>query len=413
MVDWSEAAPRKRLRRFLAVAGPGVVVMLADTDAGSIVTAAQSGAGWGYRLLWLQLALIPVLYIVQELTVRLGVVTGQGQTQLIGRHFGRFWAWVSVLTLLVCCMGALMTELAGLAGVGALLNLPPSLTMILVVGALLLMAYTHSYLTVERIAIALGAFELVFLVVAVLVRPDPQVMLAQAVDIPWGDRKYLYLVAANIGAVIMPWMVFFQQSAIVEKKITIADLPAARADTMLGAVLTQVIMASVLVAAAATLGASGHDGELDTVQRIAEAITPYLGNFGGKLLFGLGMAGAALVAAIVVTITAARTLSELLGLKCSLDHDPREAPWFYGAYSVALIGCALVVASGVNLVSLSVGVQVMNSLLLPPVLGFLFLLARRLPQPYRLQGLYAAICSGVIVVAAGFGVYSGIAGLFE
>ena len=224
-------------------------------------------------------------------------------------------------------MGALMTELAGLAGVGALLNLPPSLTMILVVGALLLMAYTHSYLTVERIAIALGAFELVFLVVAVLARPDPQVMLAQAVDIPWGDRKYLYLVAANIGAVIMPWMVFFQQSAIVEKKITIADLPAARADTMLGAVLTQVIMASVLVAAAATLGASGHDGELDTVQRIAEAITPYLGNFGGKLLFGLGMAGAALVAAIVVTITAARTLSELLGLKCSLDHDPREAPW--------------------------------------------------------------------------------------
>jgi Mn2+/Fe2+ NRAMP family transporter len=414
MVDWSEATPRQKFRRFLAVAGPGLVVMLADTDAGSIVTAAQSGAGWGYRLLWLQIALIPVLYIVQELTVRLGVVTGKGHAQLISQHFGRFWAWFSVLTLLVCCIGALTTELAGLAGVGALLNLPVPLTMILVVGALLLMAFTHSYLTVERIAISLGLFELVFLVVVMLARPDPHAMLAQAIDIPWGDRKYSYLVAANIGAVIMPWMVFFQQGAMIDKKLTVADLPAARADTLLGAVLTQVIMASVLVATAATIGLSGHDGgDLDTVQRIAEAITPYLGDFGGRLLFGLGMAGAALVAAIVVTLTAARTFSELLGLKCSLDHDPSEAPWFYGAYTLALIGCAVVVASGVNLVALSVGVQVMNALLLPPVLGFLYLLARRLPEPFRLQGPYATLCAGIIVVAAGFGVYSGVAGLFE
>jgi NRAMP (natural resistance-associated macrophage protein)-like metal ion transporter len=417
MVDWSEATPRQKFRRFLAVAGPGLVVMLADTDAGSIVTAAQSGADWGYRLLWLQIALIPVLYIVQELTVRLGVVTGQGHAQLISRHFGRFWAWFSVLTLLVCCIGALTTELAGLAGVGALLGLPVPLTMILVVGALLLMAFTHSYLTVERIAISLGAFELVFLVAVVLARPDPHAMLAQALDIPWGDRKYLYLVAANIGAVIMPWMVFFQQGAMIDKKLTVEDLPAARADTMLGAVLTQVIMASVLIATAATIGLSGqnsgHEGELDTVQRIAEAITPYLGEFGGRLLFGLGMAGAALVAAIVVTLTAARTFSELLGVKCSLDHAPREAPWFYGAYALALIVCGAVVASGVNLVALSVGVQVMNALLLPPVLGFLFLLARRLPEPFRLQGPYAALCAGIIAVAAGFGVYSGIAGLFE
>ena len=413
MVEVSQPMQRGRFRHFLAVAGPGLVVMLADTDAGSIVTAAQSGAGWGYRLLWLQLALIPVLYIVQELTVRLGVVTGQGHAHLISAHFGKFWAWFSVLTLLVCCMGALMTELAGLAGVGALMGLPVATTMIVVVAALLLMAYTHSYQTVERIALSIGAFELVFLVVVVLARPDPAAVATQMFDIPFGDRKYLYLVAANIGAVIMPWMVFFQQSAMVEKKLTVADLPAARADTMLGAILTQVIMASVLVAAAATLGVAGHDGDLDTVERIAEAITPFLGEFGGKLLFGLGLAGAALVAAIVVTITAARTFSELLGVKCSLDHDPREAPWFYSAYTIALVGCAYVVASGVNLVSLSVGVQVMNALLLPPVLGFLYLLARRLPEPHRLQGPYRVVCAGIIVIAAGFGVYSGVAGLFE
>ena len=414
MVDVSEVLPsRKRWRNFLVVAGPGMVVMLADTDAGSIITAAQSGAAWGYRLLWLQLALIPVLYVVQELTVRIGVTTGQGHANLIEKHFGKFWAWFSVLTLLVCCLGALLTELAGLAGVGALMGVPATTTMILVASALLLMAYTHSYLTVERIALSVGAFELVFLVVVVLARPDVNVIAAQALDIPWGDRQYLYLVAANIGAVIMPWMVFFQQSAVVEKKLTVEDLPAARADTVIGAVLTQVIMASVLVAAAATLGMAGHKGELDTVQRISEAITPFLGEFRGKLLFGLGMAGAALTATIVVTLTAARALGEIMGVNCSLDHAPREAPWFYGVYTIALIGGAAIVASGVNLVSLSVGVQVMNALLLPPVLGFLFLLARRLPEPWRLKGGYAALCASIIVVSAGFGVYSGVAGLFE
>jgi Mn2+/Fe2+ NRAMP family transporter len=169
----------------------------------------------------------------------------------------------------------------------------------------------------------------------------------------------------------------------------------------------------VLVATGATLGQSGTSGELDTVQRIAEAITPFLGQFGGKLLFGLGMSGAALVAAIVVSLTAARTLSEMLGRKCSLDHGLLEAPWFYGAYSIALIVCGLIVASGVNLVSLSVGVQVMNALLLPFVLGFLFLLARRLPRPYRLGGFYAVLCAAVIALLSLLAVYSGVAGLFE
>jgi Mn2+/Fe2+ NRAMP family transporter len=401
------------LAHFVAVAGPGLVVMLADTDAGSVITAAQSGASWGYRLLWLQIALIPVLYIVQELTVRLGVVTGEGHAQLISRHFGRAWAWFSVSTLLVCCLGALLSELAGLAGVGALLGLSAPVTMVLVVGALLAMAYSHSYLTVERIALAIGAFELVFLAVVVLARPDPAVVAAQVADIPYRDGKYLYLVAANIGAVIMPWMVFFQQSAVIEKKLTRDDLPAARIDTVLGSILTQLIMAAVLVATAATLGRTGQAGDLDTVQRIADAITPFLGEFGGRLLFGLGMTGAALVAAIVVSLTAARTLGEILGVKCSLDHGVCEAPWFYGAYSAALILCGLIVASGVNLVNLSVGVQVMNALLLPFVLGFLFLLARRLPEPYRLQGSYALVCAAMVAIASGFGVWSGLSGLFE
>ena len=405
-------SPSFSWRRFLAVAGPGLVVMLADTDAGSVITAAQSGAQWGYSLLMLQFILIPILYIVQELTVRLGAVTGKGHAELIKQHFGRGWAWLSVATLIVTCLGALLTEFAGLAGVGNLMGVPAPVTLTLVAAALLAMALMHGYMTVERIAMAVGAFELVFLLVALLAHPGLGELASGAMTIPVADPKYLFLASANIGAVIMPWMVFFQQASVAEKGLTPADLPSARLDTAVGAVVTQLIMAAVLVAVAATLGKAGGDHALDTVEEIVGAITPFLGNFAGKLLFCLGMSGAALVAAIVVTLTAARTLAEVLGAKHKLEDDPQEAPWFYGSYAAALISCALVVGSGVNLVSLSVGVQVMNALLLPIVLGFLYLLARRLPPPYRLQGAYASASGAIILVTVVFGVYSGVAGLW-
>ena len=132
-------------RRISVVAGPGIVVMLADTDAGSIITAAQSGAEWGYQLLLLQLILVPILYIVQELTVRLGIVEGKGHAELIRDHFGKAWAWLSVATLMVACIGALLSELSGLAGVGLLMGVPTPVTMSLIVVALIVMVYRGSY----------------------------------------------------------------------------------------------------------------------------------------------------------------------------------------------------------------------------------------------------------------------------
>ena len=402
---------RGSLTRYAAVAGPGLVVMLADTDAGSIITAAQSGAEWGYRLLLLQLILVPILFVVQELTVRLGIVTGKGHGELIRDHFGNGWAWLSVATLAVACIGALLSELSGLAAAGLLFGVPAWITMTLVVGGLTAMAYTGSYLSVERIAMAFGAFELVFLLVALRAEPDASAMVEGALSIPWTDTKYLYLVAANVGAVIMPWMVFYQQSAVVEKRLTVTDLRAARWDTAIGAVVTQIIMAAVLVATGATLSAQRNNASLDTVQQIAEAITPFLGVRTGKVLFALGITGAALVATIVVTLTAARTLAEVLGVKHSLEHSLREAPWFYGIYTASLAAGGLLVASGPDLVKLSVGVQVMNALLLPIVLGFLYLLARRLPRPYRLAGGYRLVVAVVLALTTGFGVYASVAGL--
>jgi len=403
---------RSHWARFAAVAGPGLVVMLADTDAGSIVTAAQSGALWGYQLLALQFFLIPVLFVVQELTVRLGILTGKGHGELIAQHFGRAWAWFSVGTLVVACIGALLSELSGLAGVGQLFGVPAPVTMSIVVVGLSLMVLTGSYRSVERIAMAFGAFELVFFLVAWNAHPDPSQVLQGLGHVPFGENSYRYMVAANIGAVLMPWMVFFQQSSVVEKGLGREDLLAARWDTALGAIATQLIMASVLIATAAGLGVAARGFALDGVPQIADAFTQSLGSTTGRVLFGLGMSGSALVATIVVTLTAARSVSEVLGFKHSLEHAPREAPWFYGLYVLCLLAGGLLVGSGIDLVRVSVGVQVMNALLLPIVLGFLFLLARRLPGVDRLRGPYALLVVVVMVLTTGLGVVSALSGIF-
>ncbi len=399
-------------RSAFAVIGPGLVVMLADTDAGSVITAAQSGAQWGYKLLLLQAVLIPILYIVQELTVRLGIVTGEGHGELIAKRFGRGFAWLSVGTLALSCLGALLTELSGMAGVGLLFGVPRWITMLILVSGLITMVWTASYTGVERVALAVGAFEFAFLFVAFRAHQPLGPLLRQSLQIPFHDPGYLYLAAANVGAVIMPWMVFYQQSAVVDKGLRLDQLRMARIDTAIGAVVTQLIMASVLVATAATIGRSNPHAPLDTVQQIANALTPFLGQSTGRLLFALGMSGAAAVATIVVSLTAARGVGEVMGFKHSLEHHPREAPWFYGIFTTLLVLGGALVASNVNLVSLGVAMEVMNAVLLPIVLGFLYLLARHaLPGALRLQGLYAAFVLGVITITAGFGLYAAINGI--
>jgi Mn2+/Fe2+ NRAMP family transporter len=219
------------------------------------------------------------------------------------------------------------------------------------------------------------------------------------------------LAAANIGAVIMPWMIFYQQSAVLDKGLKPEDLKLARFDTAVGAFVTQAVMAAVLIATAATIGRTGNHAPLTDVPQIARAITPFLGELTGRIVFALGMSGAALVATIVVCLTAAWGIGEVTGFKRSLEHHPRDAPWFYGIFCVALIAGAVLVGSGVNLVALSVAVEVMNAGLLPIVLGFLYLLAlKALPAPYKLRGPYAVLVGAVVLITAGFGLFAGISG---
>lgn len=415
--DYTRAAiPRakipRRMRLMLSLAGPGLVVMLADTDVGSVITAAQSGAQWGFRLLWLQALLIPVLYVVQELTVRLGAYTGKGHGELIRDTFGQGWAWVSVCGLMIASVGALITEFSGVVGVGELYGIPPAVSLALAAGMLLLVVYTGSYARVERVALALGTFELAFVAVACYSRPQASHVMAGLASAPFHDPRYLYLIGANIGAVIMPWMVFYQQSAVTDKRLRPKDLKAARWDTALGAVITQVVMSAVLVAAAVVLSREQAPvPALDTVGEISHALTPVLGEHLGRTTFALGVLGAAMVASIVVSLACAWGLGEVTGYRHSLSHQPHQAPWFYVVYTLAVIAGALTVGFAANLVTLSIAVEVLNALLLPLVLGFLLALTfRALPAGARPKGLYAWVVTGTIVLTSVLGVVSGLFG---
>ena len=326
-------APRRhgRRARFLAVFGPGLVVMLADSDVGSIITAGQSGAQWGYRLLGLQFVLMPILYIVQELAVRLGIFTGRGHGELVRAVLGPVWAGISITGLAVATIGALLTELSGVAGVGELYGLPRIATLPIAAAALLAVVLTGSYRRVERFVVAIGLFELAFFFVAWAARPDMHELLSGSLDIAFGDRDYRYLAAANIGSIVMPWMIFYQQSAIADKKLLPEHYPMARYDTAIGAVVTQLVMAAVIVACAATLG--GRPGvTLTSVGDMSQALTPFLGIGLGRFVFGAGVLGAGMVAAIVCSLGFAWGLGEVTGYRHTLEQQPLRARWFYGVY---------------------------------------------------------------------------------
>ena len=405
-------ARSRRLAHALAVFGPGLVVMLADTDVGSVITAGQSGVQWGYRLLALQLVLVPILYMVQELTVRLGIFTGRGHGELIRDTFGPFWGWVSAAGLGVATVGALLTEFSGVAGVGELYGVPRFATLPIAAAALLAVVLTGSYRRVERAAIILGLFELAFFFVAWAAHPDPAALLHGSLDIPFANKDYLYLAAANIGAVVMPWMIFYQQSAIADKRLRPEHYTAARWDTAVGAMLTQLVMAAVLIACAATIGQLHPEASLATVGDMAQALTPFLGTAMGNLIFGAGVLGAGMVAAIVCSLAFAWGLGEVTGYRRSLEYRPFEARWFYGVYTLCVIGGAIVVAVWPDLVALNVGVQVMNALMLPLVLGFLIALSvKALPHAHRLRGWYLWTVLIVTVLTCALGVFGGFSGV--
>jgi Mn2+/Fe2+ NRAMP family transporter len=392
---------------MLAAWGPGLVVMLADTDAGSLITAAQSGSQFGYRMILPQLILIPILYVVQEMTVRLGILTGKGHGALIKERFGQRWALISAVTLFAAATGALLTEFAGVAGVGEMFGIPRTITVPVAAAFLTGVAMSGRYRRAERIAIALGLAELVFIPAVIMAHPNLRAIAHGLGHLPLGNRSYVVLLAANVGAVIMPWMIFYQQGAVVDKGLRVEDIPSERRDTAVGAILTQLIMLMAVLAFAATVGLHHPGAVLNTVQQMSSALVPFVGQTGGRVLLAVAVLGASLVAALVASLAGAWGISEALGWSHTLNEGVnRKTAKFYITYVLAHLVGAIVVLLNFALVNLVVDVEVMNALLLPIVLGFLLALeATALPPEYRMQGAYRTVTTLLCLTTMAFGLY--------
>jgi NRAMP (natural resistance-associated macrophage protein)-like metal ion transporter len=395
---------RRHVLRFLAVLGPGLVVMFADTEAGSITTAATSGAQYGFKLILLQLLLIVPLFVVQEMTVRLGVVTGKGHAYLIRRYYGLGWAWVSLGTMLVTNVAALVTEFAGIAGAAQIFGLPPGPLVIAAAASLAVVIVTASYKRVEVFALALCAIELLFIPAAFAAHPAVHDVIKEGIfgKQPLGDQAYLLLIASNIGAVIMPWMIFYQQSAVVDKKLRPQDLGYARLDTAIGSVLTQGIMIAIVITTGATLFV--HRIQVDDAAQAALALQPLLGRLAG-VTFGAGLIGASMLGAFVVSLATAWAFGEAFGWRCSLN-DGLRAKRFTALYLACIfVAAGIVLVPGLPLIKLTVDVEAFNGFVLPIVLAFLLLLIndRRVMGERRnsLLGNVVTIALSVVIVALG------------
>ncbi len=359
--------------RFLAVTGPGLIVAFADTEAGSVTTAATSGAQFGYKLILLQLLLIVPLFVVQEMTVRLGTVTGKGHAKLIRDFYGLGWAWVSLGTMLITNVAALVTEFAGIAGAALIFGLPAAPLVIVAALLLIVVIFTASYKRAEMFAFALCLVELLFIPAAFAAHPPVRDIVMQGIfgKQPLSDYSYLLLIASNIGAVIMPWMIFYQQSAVVDKGLTVKDMGFARFDTALGAVLTQGIMIAIIITTAATLFV--HHIPVSDAAHAALAFQPLVGRFAG-VTFGVGLIGASMLGAFVVSLATAWAFGEAFGWRCSLNDGLRAR-----RFSALYVGCvavaaAIVLIPNLPLIQMTVYVEAFNGFVLPIVLGFLLVL---------------------------------------
>lgn len=366
---------RSTLLRYLAVAGPGLVVMFADTEAGSITTASVSGAQFGMKLILLQLLLIIPLFVVQEMTVRLGTVTGKGHAQLIRERYGLFWAWISLGTMLVTNIAALVTEFIGIAGAALIFNVPVAPMVVLAAALLLAVILTGKYKRAEYVALALCGLELLFIPAAIAAHPAPLSVIRDGLfgSQPLGNQAYLLLIAGNIGAVIMPWMIFFQQSSTVDKGLKVDSLPFARIDTAIGSVATQVIMIAIIVTTGATLFV--HHISVSDAAHAALALVPLTGKYAG-IAFGAGLIGASLIGALVVSLATAWAFGEAFRWPCSLNYNCTEAKRFYALYSFCvLLAAAIVLIPGLPLIRITIDVMAFNAFVLPIVLGFLLIMS--------------------------------------
>ena len=367
------ARPRSTVRALLRVLGPAWIVMLADVDAPSVLTAAKAGTDFGYAMLLPIVALIPILYLVQEMTARLGIATGLGHAELIRERYGFRWGAVAAVSMMAIDLLAYTAQFAGIVLGASLIGIA---ALPAVVGALVIhsvIVLTRSYRRFELVAISLSLALFAFVVLAFTTGPDPRAVLAGLASTQPFDRPgYLDLVVATIGAVIMPWMLFYQQAATVDKGLGIGDLPAARAETFIGAVFSELLMAAIVIAAAAAAGGASALAAPAVAGGLALPVgLANLATGGTGVLIAVGIIGAGLLAAVVISLSSAWAWSELFRWPHSLNLSPRRAPAFYVLYLVEVVPAAVIALLAQDLVAVVIGAMILNVVVLAIPLTFL------------------------------------------
>jgi Mn2+/Fe2+ NRAMP family transporter len=363
------------LLTFLAVVGPGLIVMVADNDAGAVSTYTQAGAQYGTRLLWLLLFLLPVTYFVQEMVVRLGIATGKGHAAMIYQRFGRWWGMFSLLDLELVNFLTLVTEFAAIDLALTKLGVDPRFGIPLVAAGLLLIAVTGSYRRWERTVVFLCLLDLSWFLIAWKMHPGAGEVLRSTFvpGIPAGGltADLVFLVIAIVGTTIAPWQLFFQQSCIADKRLRFSDVPWARLDTFLGACMTIGVAACMMLVGNASRTHGFHF--TDPAQMAVD-----LGTFAGPLVKNvilLMMINAAVLGTTAISLSSAWAYGEVRGWPHSLQLPFRKAKGFYTVYVLSLaVAAAIVLIPRAPLQLIILGVQVLAGVMLPSAIIFLQLL---------------------------------------
>lgn len=374
-----------RLFTYLAILGPGIIAANAGNDASGIATYSTVGAGFGYSLMWVFIPMILSLVIVQEMCVRMGVVTGQGLADLIREQFGVRWTAFIMLALLVANTGVIISEFVGIAQASELLGIPRYFAIPITAALIWWLVVRGSQKRVERVFLLMSLVFFCYVISAFLARPEwPLVARSFVRPVFSFDTVYLFTMLALIGTTITPFMQVFVQSSVVEKAMDKDDLAIVRADVVVGTIFSCLIAAFIVICTAATLHATGIT-TLDSAATAAESLTPIAGEY-AKYLFAVGLFGAAMLAMGVLPLATAYSLSEALGFEKGISRTFREAPIFLGTFTaLILVGAIVALIPGIPQIRLLLFTQTVNGVLLPIILVAILALAnnREIMGEYR------------------------------
>jgi Mn2+/Fe2+ NRAMP family transporter len=365
---------RSRLVLLLAVVGPGIITANVDNDAGGIYTYSLAGARFGYSLLWTMIPITVALIVVQEMSARMGAVTGKGLSDLIRERFGLRATFLLMIALVVTNFGNVVSEFAGVASSLELFGISKYVVVPLAAVLVWGLVVRGTYQSVEKIFLAASAFYVCYIIAGLLAQPDWRAAVVSTVRRPEGaafsSHEYLYMVVGLVGTTIAPWMQFYLQASIVEKGITARQYRASRWDVILGCVFTDIVAWFIIVACAATLYAHGHHNIADAADA-AQALRPLAGDW-AYLLFAAGLFNASLFAASILPISTAYAVCEGMGLESGIDKRFDEAPAFYWLYTILIVaGAAVILIPHFPLVRVIILSQVVNGAVLPFVLIFM------------------------------------------